>query len=81
MRLQAAPGGRGTELHVRTTDPEAPDGEVRRALREGRSLLEIGEVLRPGGPTTEPTLFNKPLRAATGRGSSSPEPGYGDWIG
>jgi hypothetical protein len=68
VQLRAAPGGRGTELHARAGDPAVPDGEVRRVLRESRSILETGEVLQPGGPTTEPTVLNKPLRAVTKRG-------------
>ncbi|GAA3338069.1 hypothetical protein GCM10020358_16810 [Amorphoplanes nipponensis] len=42
--------------------------DIRRALRESRALLEVGYVPTPGGPTTEPTLLNKALRAATARG-------------
>jgi hypothetical protein len=68
VRLRAAPGGRGTELHVRSGDPDVPAGEIRRVLRESRSLLETGEVLQPGGPTTEPTVLNKPLRSLTRHG-------------
>jgi hypothetical protein len=66
-----APGGRGTELVVRLkarpsplrtslpgrlsgTDPRQ---DVRRALREAKSLLETGEVLRADTPpTVRPTL-------------------------
>ncbi|MEU4422710.1 hypothetical protein AB0F81_18945 [Actinoplanes sp. NPDC024001] len=70
IQLSAAPGGRGTEIAVRI--PEGSDitsGEVRRALRETRSLLEAGDVLLPHGPpTTVPTLLNRPLRAATRHG-------------
>jgi hypothetical protein len=66
--LRAAPGGRGTEIHVHPRNGAVPAGEIRSALREARSLLEVGDVLKPGGPTTEPTLFNKPLRAATRHG-------------
>jgi hypothetical protein len=68
VELQEAPGGRGTEISVHAPGGSVPDGDLRRALRDGRALLEAGEILRPGGPTTEPTLTNKPLRAVTGRG-------------
>jgi hypothetical protein len=68
VQVRPAPGDRGTELAARATGPAVTDGAVRRALREARSLLEVGEVLQPGGPTTEPTLLNQPLRAATSRG-------------
>ena len=68
VRMQKAPGDKGTEIYVRSTGGSgSPDvGEVRRALREAKSLLETGEVLLPAGPpTTEPTLLNKPIRTAT----------------
>lgn len=68
VQLRPAPGDRGTEIAARATGPAVTDDDVRRALREARSLLEVGEVLRPGGPTTEPTPLNRPLRAVTARG-------------
>lgn len=67
--LRAAPGDRGTEIAVRITGDGVTPGDVRRALREARSLLEVGYVLLPAGPpTTEPTLRNRPLRSATRHG-------------
>ena len=68
--LAAAPGGRGPEISVRVPDGSpVSDGEVRRALRETRSLIEAGDVLLPSGPaTTEPTLLNRPLQTATQHG-------------
>lgn len=66
--LRAAPGGRGTEISAQASAGSVSDGDLRRALRESRSLLEVGEVLQPGGPTTEPTTLNRPLRAVTRRG-------------
>jgi hypothetical protein len=70
IKLSAAPGGRGTEIAVRIPEGSAvTSGDVRRALRETRSLLEAGDVLLPAGPpTTVPTLLNRPLRAATRHG-------------
>jgi hypothetical protein len=70
IALSAAPGGRGTEIAVRIPEGSAvTSGDVRRALRETRSLLEAGDVLLPyGPPTTVPTLLNRPLRAATRHG-------------
>jgi hypothetical protein len=69
VKLAAAPGGRGTEISARPVDDRVAAGDLRRALRESRSLLEVGDVLRPGGPpTTRPTPFNRPLRAITRRG-------------
>jgi hypothetical protein len=67
VRLIEAPGDRGTEVHARAFDGGPSDGEVQRILRESRSLLEVGDVLRPGGPTTTPTPLNAPLRAVTDR--------------
>jgi len=67
--LRPAPGDRGTEISVRRTDDKVSAGDVRRALRESRSLLEAGEVLLPTSPpTTEPTVTNKALREATEHG-------------
>ncbi|AEV85346.1 hypothetical protein ACWT_4326 [Actinoplanes sp. SE50] len=70
ISLAAAPGGRGTEIAVRIPDGSpVTDGDVRRALRETRSLIEAGDVLLPSGPaTTTPTLLNRPLQAATRNG-------------
>lgn len=63
-----APGGRGTEISARARSGEVSAGDIRRALREARSELEVGWVLSPGGPTTRRTALNRPLRAATARG-------------
>ena len=70
ISLRAAPGGRGTEIAVRIPDgSKTTAGDVRRALRETRSLLEAGDVLLPSGPpTTVRTLTNRPLQAATRHG-------------
>jgi hypothetical protein len=68
VHLREAPGGRGTEIHVRRLDGTVSDDEIRRALRVGRSRLEVGDVLRPGVATTKPTMLNHGLRAVTGRG-------------
>ncbi|GIE82161.1 hypothetical protein Aph02nite_81110 [Actinoplanes philippinensis] len=70
IRLAEAPGGRGTEIAVRIPEGSSvTDGEVRRALRETRSLLEAGDVLLPSGPpTTVPTALNRPLQMATQHG-------------
>jgi hypothetical protein len=66
-RMRAAPGGRGTEVLARSAG--AGPRAVRRALREAKSLLETGEVLRPDAPaTTERTLLNRPLEYATRHG-------------
>jgi hypothetical protein len=69
VNLRPAPGDRGTEISVRALTADVDDRAVRRALRESRSLLEVGYVLHPDAPaTTEPTPLNKPLRAATRHG-------------
>ena len=57
LRVQPAPGDRGTEIYARplptttTTDPDRRR-EVRAALREAKALLETGEVVRASGPST-----------------------------
>ncbi|GIF44610.1 hypothetical protein [Actinoplanes xinjiangensis] len=70
ITLSAAPGGRGTEIAVRIPEGSSvSSGDVRRALRETRSLIEVGDVLLPyGPPTTVPTLLNRPLQTATRHG-------------
>jgi hypothetical protein len=68
VQLRPAPAGRGTEISVRALDDTVSDGDIRRLLRESRSLLEVGDVLQPGGPTTTPTALNRPLREATRHG-------------
>ncbi|MEU4693868.1 hypothetical protein [Actinoplanes sp. NPDC023714] len=70
ISLRAAPGDRGTEIAVRIPEgSKTTAGDVRRALRETRSLLEAGDVLLPSGPpTTVRTLTNRPLQTATRHG-------------
>ncbi|GAA4318238.1 hypothetical protein [Klenkia terrae] len=48
VRMQAAPGGRGTELAARFHGSPTTDqiGELRAALRRTKQLAEVGEVLR-----------------------------------
>ncbi|MFD7702898.1 hypothetical protein [Streptomyces caelestis] len=74
VRVRPAPGDRGTELAARYKEPvpavstsvpgrlagQDPRQELRRALRDAKSLLEAGEVLRPDTPpTTRPTPGGK----------------------
>ena len=74
---------RGTELAVRMAGPppagaarllgqlrdDDPIRSIRRALREARSLAEVGEVLLPDAPaTTHKTLTGAPLAYATRHG-------------
>jgi hypothetical protein len=68
VKLRPAPGGRGTEIHARVVGEAVSDADLRRALRISRSLLEVGDVLRPGTATTTPTLLNRALQGATRRG-------------
>ncbi|MDG6103794.1 hypothetical protein Daura_24250 [Dactylosporangium aurantiacum] len=83
VRIRPAPGDHGTELAVRMTGPEPagpakalgklrdddPVRAIRRALREARSLAEVGEVLLPDAPpTTDRTLTGAPLAYATRHG-------------
>ncbi|WP_405087904.1 hypothetical protein [Microbispora sp. NBC_01389] len=84
VRMNRAPGGRGTELYARPRERTARAegaltrlrGEdsrtaVRTALREAKSLLETGDVLRSDEEvaTTRPTLPGKVLDLALGRAS------------
>ncbi len=83
VRLVDAPGDRGTEVHVRLRDGEPsgvsgaaarltgndPRQDVRRALRESKSLLETGEVLQPDSTaSTETTPANLQLQWVTEHG-------------
>ncbi len=79
-RVTPAPGLRGTEVAVRLRTPEQggllrrargkdPRQEVRRALRNLKSVVETGEVMRPDSPpvTGKPTPGGKLIRFATRR--------------
>jgi hypothetical protein len=76
IRLEDAPGGKGTEIHVRPAEklPEGWDLErltrqIRAALRTSKMLLETREILSPDRPgSTRPTPLNAPLRYATAHG-------------
>ena len=81
VMIQPAPGDRGTELGMRLREqPSAvatglasriagddPRQQIRAALRDAKSLIEAGEVLRPDEPTTHPTAAGKVLDLATRR--------------
>jgi hypothetical protein len=79
-RVRPAPGGRGTELAAKPRQPvpsglggaarrlagRDPRQPVRSALRDIKSVLETGEVLRPDAPTTgKPTPGGVLVRLAT----------------
>jgi hypothetical protein len=80
--VEPAPSGRGTELGLRPVIP-APAGlpgllarlrgsdprqELRSALRDAKSLIETGEVIRPDEPpSTHPTATGKLLDLALSR--------------
>jgi hypothetical protein len=74
VRVDPAPGGKGTELAARVRDAaKAGDDlrpQVRSALREAKQLIEAGEVLRvdpvPHGHRP-PTPGGKVVEAATRR--------------
>lgn len=75
VRVRPAPGDKGTEIHARLLQEVPSDGEddprraLRRALRESRSLIEIGEVIEPNqNRTTQPTPLNRPIAEATQHG-------------
>jgi hypothetical protein len=81
VRLERAPGDRGTEIYARLTGDASgklqeqdkdqdkdkdPLDALRLALREAKQLLEVGYVLEPDRNTTsQPTALNAPLRKAT----------------
>ena len=69
-RIVRAPDGKGTEIHARARSGGRDlRRALRRALRESRSLLEVGEVIEPNcNRTTHPTLLNRPLATITSRG-------------
>ena len=81
-RVRPAPGGRGTELAAKPRQPSAsglsgaarrlagrdPRQPVRSALRDIKSVLETGEVIRTDPPTTgQPTPGGMLVRLATRR--------------
>lgn len=76
VSIRPAPGGRGTELAMRLLDPppagvsglaarltgEDPRQRLRTALRDAKSLIETGELIKPDSPpTAHPTLAGKLL--------------------
>jgi hypothetical protein len=80
--IRPAPGDRGTELGLRLHGPppaglaalaarlsgDDPRQAVRSALRDAKSLIETGEVIKPvEPPTTRQTLLGKPLELAIRR--------------
>jgi hypothetical protein len=77
-RTAAAPGGRGTEVAARLRQAPAgatarvagkdPRQDIRRTLRDIKSLLETGEVIRTDPPTTgKPTPGGALVRLMTRR--------------
>jgi hypothetical protein len=82
VRIRPAPGGRGTELAMRLFEQppvgtagavarlsgDDPRQRVRVALRDAKSLIETGEVLKPDDSTNHPTpagrLFDISTRLA-----------------
>jgi len=73
IRLQPAPGGKGTEIHARLTEPvpaqvdgQEPVAALRSALRQAKQAAEVGYVLEADlNTTTRRTPLNEPLRQAT----------------
>ncbi len=79
VRVRPAPGGRGTELAMRLFQQppvgtagavarlsgDDPRQRVRVALRDAKSLIETGEVLKPDDPTDHPTPGGKLFDLAT----------------
>jgi hypothetical protein len=83
VRIDSAPGDRGTELYARPRQPvptgaagvlarlrgEDPRQRVRKALRDTKSIIETGEVLQPDTPfaTSPTTLPGRLVDLAVGR--------------
>src|SRR4051812_3030358 len=73
VRLQPAPGDKGTELAARLTgtpqgrlNGQPPLEALRSALRQAKQVAEVGYVLEADlNTTTRPTPLNEPLRQAT----------------
>lgn len=77
VEVRPAPGGKGTELAARLTrrgpasasarlQGEDPRQRVRVALREAKSLLEVGEIVHPDAPaTTHPGPVGRLLSRVT----------------
>lgn len=84
VQVRPAPGDKGTELAARLTgrgptsasarvQGKDPRQRVRAALREAKSILEVGEIVRPDAPpTTHPgpggRLVGKATDIAQGEG-------------
>jgi hypothetical protein len=81
VMTRIAPGDRGTELGMRLREQPSPVAtglaariagddprqQIRAALRDAKSMIEAGEVLRPDEPTTHPTPAGKVLDFAAKR--------------
>jgi hypothetical protein len=80
IELRQAPGHRGTEIEARLREAvparavvarlagEDPRQPIRLALREAKSILETGEMVRPDEPSTSrPTPMGKVLDVVTRR--------------
>jgi selenocysteine lyase/cysteine desulfurase len=72
VRLQPAPGTKGTEIHARLTEhaparinDQEPVEALRSALRQAKQVAEVGYVLEADrNRTAKPTPLNEPLRQA-----------------
>jgi hypothetical protein len=80
IEFRQAPGHRGTEIEARLREPvpargvvarlagEDPRQPIRLALREAKSVLETGEMVRPDEPSTSrPTPMGRVLDVVTRR--------------
>jgi hypothetical protein len=77
VQVRPAPGDKGTELAARLTRPgptsvsarvqgKDPRQKVRTALREAKSILEVGEIVRADSPpTTHPGPGGRLVQKAT----------------
>lgn len=68
VRTRRAAGDKGTELLARPAEDGVSREDLRTALRQAKSLLETGEVLRADSPpSTHPGPAGKALRAVIRR--------------
>lgn len=66
LRIRPATGDKGTELLARPVGDVSRE-DLRVALRQTKSLIETGSVLRPDPPATHPGPAGRVLRLVTSR--------------
>jgi len=66
IRIRPATGDKGTEVLARPIG-DVSRADLRTALRQAKSLIETGSVLRPDPPATHPGPAGRVLRLVTRR--------------